>query len=68
LPEAVEDGYNGCLVPVGKHLVLAETIEGLLRDDVRRLAFGNRSRDVLLERFDGDALARRMIAFYQALV
>ena len=67
LPEEVADGYNGCLVPVGKHLALAEAIEGLLRDDVRRLAFGNRGRDVLRERFDGDALARRMIAFYQAL-
>ncbi|MBW2508574.1 MAG: glycosyltransferase family 4 protein, partial [Deltaproteobacteria bacterium] len=50
--EAVEDGVNGLLFPVGDVDALADALVGLLRDDARRGQMGAAARVMAEERFD----------------
>lgn len=43
---------NGLLVPVGNPAALAQAIDGLMRDEPKRRAFGRRSREIALQRHD----------------
>jgi glycosyltransferase involved in cell wall biosynthesis len=58
IPEAVEDGVTGRLVPVRDHEALAGALLDLLADPERARAFGEAGRGRFLERFTAD----RMIA------
>jgi glycosyltransferase involved in cell wall biosynthesis len=54
IPEAVEDGVSGRLVPPGDPGTLAEALAELLGDDERRRAYGAAGRRRFLERFTAD--------------
>lgn len=51
IPEAVEDGVTGRLVPPGDAVALAEALGGVLEDEERRRSYGEAGRRRFLERF-----------------
>jgi len=62
--DVIEEGASGLLVPPADAEALAEAIRSLVFDADRRRVFGERSRAVILERFDEElALARYMALF-----
>jgi glycosyltransferase involved in cell wall biosynthesis len=56
IPEAVEDGVTGCLVPPADPAALAEALAVLLCDETRRRAFGAAGRRRFEERFTVDRM------------
>jgi glycosyltransferase involved in cell wall biosynthesis len=64
--ELLDEGRAGVLTPVGDVDALAEAIEGLLRDPVRRRELAGRAGERVLERFDVGAVARRLEKIYEA--
>jgi len=78
IPEVVEDGRTGLLVPVDAgpdggeprdpaafSRALAEAVNTLLRDPVRRASMARRARAVVEERFSWSRIARRTLDFYE---
>jgi glycosyltransferase involved in cell wall biosynthesis len=51
VPEVIEDGVSGCLVPAGDADALARRVLELLRDDERRRTMGQRGRQRVEEHF-----------------
>jgi glycosyltransferase involved in cell wall biosynthesis len=62
IPEAVEDGRTGLLVPPGDPQEIATAIERLLGDPVLRERLGSRGRERVRKVFDIDANARALLA------
>lgn len=52
IPEIVEDGASGWLIPVGNGAALYHAIDVLLTDSARRTQMGRRGRAIAEERFD----------------
>jgi glycogen synthase len=78
IPEVVEDGRTGLLVPIEAGAdgveprdpaafsrALAGAIDALLRDPARRAAMAARARAVVEERFSWSSIAARTLAFYE---
>ncbi|MFC1769923.1 glycosyltransferase family 4 protein [Nitrospirota bacterium] len=63
--EAVDEGENGFLVPVGDSVLLAEAIEKLLKDKQLRERFGVRSRLKALNEYDEKVLVGKVINVYK---
>jgi glycosyltransferase involved in cell wall biosynthesis len=68
LREVVEDGRNGVLVPPSQPDALASALENLLLSQETAAAFGRRSREIFLERFQIEQIADRMVAMYRDVV
>jgi glycogen synthase len=68
IPDKVEDGVSGSLVPPGDVAALAEAMAALVADPSRARAMGERGRERVRERFAWPALVRRTIAFYEELI
>lgn len=70
VPELIEDGDNGLLVPPDDPAALAAAIDVLIRDPERRLRMGRTARKIVLERFAMDpgldSLAARLKAEIEA--
>lgn len=62
IPEAVEPGTTGLLVPPEDPAALAAALEALIRDPARRLAMGREGRRRVLERFSFAAGMARLAA------
>jgi glycogen synthase len=80
IPEVVEDGRTGLLVPVDAgpdggeprdpaafSRALADAVNALLRDPGRRQSMAARARAVVEERFGWSSIARRTLAFYEGV-
>jgi glycosyltransferase involved in cell wall biosynthesis len=65
--EIVEEGENALLVPVAAPDELADAIDRILRDPSLAHAFGQRSREIFLERFTSTRSADAMIDLYRHL-
>jgi glycosyltransferase involved in cell wall biosynthesis len=65
VPEAVEDGINGLLVPPGDDAALAEAVASLAGDPVRAAALTAAARRVVRERFSLAAMLSRTEAVYR---
>jgi glycosyltransferase involved in cell wall biosynthesis len=63
IPELIEDGRNGILVPVGDADALATAIIGLLDDSARARAIATRARETIEQGYSFD----RMVASFEAL-
>jgi glycosyltransferase involved in cell wall biosynthesis len=64
LPEIVEDGRSGLLVPRGDADALADAISGLLADPARRAALGREARARALRSFTWDRVVERLREVY----
>jgi glycosyltransferase involved in cell wall biosynthesis len=62
IPEAVEDGRNGRLVPPRDPAALAEALAEVLGDEAHRRAYGEAGRRVFLERFTADLMVDATLA------
>jgi glycosyltransferase involved in cell wall biosynthesis len=68
LPEVVEDGVTGRIVPKGDAEALAQAIGGLLADEPLRRRMGAAALERARRLFDWDIAARRFEALYEALL
>lgn len=64
IPEQVEDGVSGYLVPTGDPATLADRLDDLLTDDARRRQFGSVARE-RAGRFSVDAMVTDLDAVYR---
>jgi N-acetyl-alpha-D-glucosaminyl L-malate synthase BshA len=68
LPEVVDDGETGYLLPVGDVTGMANAAIGLLQDDSLHRAMSHRARAVAIERFSSQKVIPRYEAFYQRVL
>jgi glycosyltransferase involved in cell wall biosynthesis len=66
IPEAVEDGVNGLLVPPGDAQALAAALARLLADPVARREFGRQGRQKVTEYFDAERNVDRLLDHFIA--
>lgn len=67
IPEIVEDGASGLLVPVGDGVALRTAIESLLSDSVHARAMGRRGREIVEERFDAAKNTQQVLDLLRTL-
>jgi glycosyltransferase involved in cell wall biosynthesis len=67
IPEAVEDGVTGRVVPVRDPARLAQALLDLLGDPERRCAMGEAGRRRFLERFTADRMVDETLRVYEEL-
>ena len=65
IPEVVEDGVTGCLVPTRDHVALAQALVGLLKDDALRKRMGEAGLARVSERFTVDRMVAETAAAYE---
>jgi glycosyltransferase involved in cell wall biosynthesis len=67
IPEAVEDGVTGRVVPVRDPVALARALLDVLRDPEARRAMGDAGRQRFLARFTADRMAEETLRVYAEL-
>jgi len=67
LPEVIEDGYTGFLVPPGDVAALHDRLDQLVRDPGLAHRLGANARAAVLERFTWAKVAERCLAAYEDL-
>jgi glycosyltransferase involved in cell wall biosynthesis len=67
IPDAVEDGVTGCLVPVRDAAALARSLRALIADPSRRTEMGARGRQRFLARFTAEHMVEGTLAVYAEL-
>ena len=67
IPEVVESGQSGQLVPFGDPAALARTVEALLADPARRTAMGTAARERALTLFSAERIVGRYVDFYRRI-
>lgn len=68
VPETIEDGVTGVLVPPGDPAALASAVGALLDHPERRASLGRAARERVRERFSWSTLARQVAAVYRRLL
>lgn len=68
LPEVVEDGVTGKVVPRGDADALARAIDGLLANDALRARMGKAGRERALRLFDWDRSAEQFETLFRRLI
>lgn len=68
IPDIVDDGASGVLVPIGNPPALAEALVRLLKDPPRAQAMGAAGRARTLARFTPEAHVARLLAVYDAVL
>lgn len=66
VPEVVEDGVNGLLVPPEDSQALAGALERLIYSPETRQRFGRVGRQIVAERFDPEKNTRRLLEAFAA--
>lgn len=67
IPEIVDDGRDGLLVPPGNSAALAAAVVSLLSDPGRRRSMATSGRDKIASRFRFDAMVRQYESLYDRL-
>jgi glycosyltransferase involved in cell wall biosynthesis len=65
IPEVIDDGQSGCLVPSGDPPALAQGIVVLLDDEARRHGMGKAARDRVQRDFSFAAMSRQYHELFQ---
>ena len=68
IPEQVQDGVTGLLVPLGDAEAMAEAIITLLTDDALRMRLGRNAAKDAQRRFDLDRQVDDYLTWYQAIL
>ncbi len=68
IPEVVDDGVNGVLVPSARPDELAAAVEALIHDPVRRAALGAAAREKARNSFSADRIVTAYEAFYRRVL
>jgi glycosyltransferase involved in cell wall biosynthesis len=68
LPEMIEDGVTGFLVPPGDEERLADAIVAVLRDDAQRRRMGEAARQKIERECSPNVIARQTFKTYQAVL
>jgi N-acetyl-alpha-D-glucosaminyl L-malate synthase BshA len=68
IPEVVETGASGLLVPFGRPEPLARAVESLLQDSARRQALGEAARSRARALFSAEAIVPRYEALYRRIL
>ena len=68
IPEVVEDGVTGLLVPPDDPAALADALNALIREPARAAEFGARGRNRAVAEFSWDTIAARTADLYDSLV
>jgi glycosyltransferase involved in cell wall biosynthesis len=68
LPDKVQNGVNGWIVPTGDPAALAAAISGALEDASRRRAMGEAARAIVEQRFSWRSAVRATIDLYYRLL
>jgi glycosyltransferase involved in cell wall biosynthesis len=66
--ELIQENYTALVHPPGNHVVLAERIAKLVRDQELRIRMGRAGRITAESRFERSRLARQLIPIYQRIV
>ena len=67
IPEVVDDGVTGLLVPADDPAPLADALNALLRDPVRAAEMGQVGRERAVDEFSWDAVAAQTAELYASL-
>jgi glycosyltransferase involved in cell wall biosynthesis len=68
LPEVVEDGVSGYLLPVGATDAMAEAGIRILKDDTLRRSMGAAARRIAVEKFSADAIVPQYERLYERVL
>ncbi len=68
IPEVVNDGETGFLSDVGDVVKMTEDTLVLLRNEEMRRTFGERGRELAIQRYSTDKIIPQYIAFYEKIV
>ena len=68
VPEIVDDGVSGLLVPAGAPDELGQAIDLMLRDEGKRLEMGRAGRERVVERFGLEEMLRQTESAYDQLL
>lgn len=68
IPEIVEHGTNGWLVPVGDSRAIADAVRDLLKNPERAERFGKEGTRIARERFSLDGMVKGNLQVYQDLL
>ena len=68
IPEAVEDGVTGRIVPVRNASRLADALLELLEDEARRKSMGIAGRHSFEQHFSVDRMVEKTIRVYEELI
>jgi glycosyltransferase involved in cell wall biosynthesis len=64
IPELIEHGYSGLLVPEKDPLALADALEQLLRDETQRHLLGSKARHHVVTHFDAERTLNQLTACF----
>jgi glycosyltransferase involved in cell wall biosynthesis len=68
IPEVIDNGVNGVLIPPGSVEKLAEALCILLGDSNLRMKIGDKARKTVLEKFDSRVNANRTVQVYRQIL
>jgi glycosyltransferase involved in cell wall biosynthesis len=68
VPDLVEDGKTGLLVPSGDEASLADALESLIRDTERARSLGQAGQVRLLDVFSPSLMVRKTVELYQSVI
>ncbi|OGW13937.1 MAG: hypothetical protein A3K09_07510 [Nitrospinae bacterium RIFCSPLOWO2_12_FULL_47_7] len=66
MPEIVEDGVTGTLVPAGDITALARALVDSLEDGLRYRQMADRGRESVRQRFSWDTTADKIVDIYKS--
>jgi glycosyltransferase involved in cell wall biosynthesis len=68
IPEVVESGRSGLLVPFGDTTAVARSIESLLADSTHRAALGAAAKSRAAELFSADRIVAQYVSYYRKML
>ena len=68
IPEMIEDGVDGVLIPANDSEALADSLTRLAEDKTLRADMGRRARDSVIRRYNWKEAASRTLEYYEEVV